>query len=804
MKKYLLVLSGFLFSGVFVAQPVNDNCIDAIVMDYAGTEAELVLVSGDTRGGTPDSSAGYVCSGTWWYDDVWFSVVMPPVIPSNGIIVRAYFGTENDDVPAVGMGFYASCDSSAIAFSCFSTDTPDLDSLSIHPECLEPNTTYVVRIWSGVSADGNSGTFRIGAFANPHSGTTDHVLWEETFSDGLEGWTTFGFCGGNSDSSMNAVWHYLPDGLLDDGSFASPGVGINSPTVCNGAIGVDSDYDDNFGNALRPDGMIDPDAYGTGPCPVGDGSQYLLVSPSIPHGAWGVEGITLTWVQCIRQFQSQYFVSYRTHSDGSWGGWHNFQVNQEFPNDDITRTDDRSRVFFGGAEEGDSLQIRFVYNANYYFWGIDDIRLVETECINMRSMSNWYAIAPAVNTPVEQVVPWWPLNDVYNAGACTQTNVNLNFRLVNSDGQVIYNQNLDYGSLPADELVENMNFSVPVIVPNGKFDTYTGTYTVTSDDATEESDYDFGDNMNAIAYRTTEDLFALETGATRAIAVNDALYDAQAPLSYAYGNYFYFPKGDGEKLVSVTWGVSNPSDVAGIPLNLILYKWSDANHNEIAESSEREIVGFATHTFDGTEPDDMILETALETFFGADVLFEDNAAYLMMIEYYATDRTLFFLLSSEQYNYGAVMLSALQAGTPTYASVLGFSPDGNLQDIDYEVTERGDPNRVYFGWNIVPLVRLNIDFGDGVEDVLPEENIVGLYPNPAFEKVNFDLEFTQKMERVQIIMSDVFGRSVWIEHYRDIEKASLEFNVAKLPPGAYTVQVSTERGSRAIPLMVQH
>jgi hypothetical protein len=418
-------------------------------------------------------------------------------------------------------------------------------------------------------------------------------------------------------------------------------------------------------------------------------------------------------------------------------------------------------------------------------------------------MSNWFAIAPSVVTPADQEIPWWPLNDVYNGGACEQTNVNLNFTLENSGGTMVYNQNLSYGNLPADTLAENVNFLTPVVVPNGVIDTYTGWYTVTSDMSTDTTDFDFSDNTNQVMYSTSMDNYAKETGFTRSVAVNNTIYDANAPLSYTYGNYFYFPTGSKYKLRDVTWGSSNPADIAGIPINLILFKWVDSNDNEIAESAEREIVAFATHTFDGSEPENLILNTVLESFSGGDVMFEDDAAYLMMVEYNAVDQTFFFLLASEEFDYGGVVLSSAQAGMPTYASVLGFSPDGNVQGIDYEVTELGDPDRVYFGWNIVPLVRLNLEKKTSVRDDLPSENLVKVYPNPVSNLMTLDMEFTQRMENVQVIVLDVSGKSVFTENYKGMERASLEYNVERLVPGTYNIHVSTEKGSRTVPFVVQ-
>lgn len=796
MKKGLLLLSGLvIMSGMLIAQPSNDNCAGALPMNYAATEAELVLTNGDSRGGTPDATVPDVCSGTWFNDDVWYFFTAPDPLPSANVIIKTYFGTEADDVTSVGMAIYTSCAMDASPLQCFSSDDPNQNQLEISAACLEPNANYLIRVWSG--GTDIPGTFRIGAFAKA---STDVILWSETFGDGLAGWSTFGTCGGNADSNGNALFRYYSDGVIDMGAYANPGVGVSALSVCDGAVGVDCDFDDNGGVA---------GAFGTGRCPTGNGSQYVLVSPSIAHGEWNVAGITISFRQGLREYQSEYFVSYRIFESGAWGDWRNYEINtdDEYAINSAHYNNEARRVFLGGAQAGDSLQIRFVYDGNYYYWGIDDILLIEAPCVDLRSMSNWYAIAPAVNTPSSQVRPWWPLNDVYNSGACTQTNVNLNCTIMNSGGQVVYNDNVAYGSIEGDVLVENVNFPSPVMVPTSSVapDTYTGTYLLTSDQSTPENDFNFADNSNTFSFSTTEDVYALETGFTRSVAVSNAIYDPGAPLSYTYGNYFFFPQGSDYKLRSVTWGVANPSDVAGIPINLILFKWVDANDNEIAESSEREILGFATHVFDGSEPDNTILETVLESFTGGDIVFEDNASYLMMAEFNGVDdETFFFLLASEDYDYGGVVLSGAQAGMPTYASVLGFSSDGNVQGIDYEVTLTTDPDRVHFGWDIVPLIRLNIDDLVGTKDLLPEENVVKLYPSPASENVKVDIEFTQRMENVQLVMVDAAGRSVFTQNYENMDRAALEFNVSRLPSGAYTMQVNTERGVRAVPFVVQH
>jgi hypothetical protein len=195
-------------------------------------------------------------------------------------------------------------------------------------------------------------------------------------------------------------------------------------------------------------------------------------------------------------------------------------------------------------------------------------------------------------------------------------------------------------------LAENVNFNTPVDLSGINYaDVFTGTYTVTSDEAMEGTDYNYDDNSNTFSFNVTERVYALDNGSTRSLAPAANNYDAGAPYGYVYGSYFHFTSGTANgnplKLTSVTWGANNPADIAGIPVNLILYRWNDVNDNATVESAEREIVGFAEVVFDGTEPTNIVIETELENFNnpGENILFEDNTSYLMVMQYNATGQT---------------------------------------------------------------------------------------------------------------------------------------------------------------------
>lgn len=785
-------------SKTLFAQPANDDCGGAYPVNFASSEQSAVLVDGDSRNATASPTSSGFCSGSWYTDDTWYSFTTPSTFTDESIIIRTYFNnaTNPTDVSSVGMALYSDCNPTVDPLRCFSSDDPEVNELEVPVLCLLADHTYYVRIWAADTTTVSEGTFKVGVFSNSEA---TQPLWYESFNGGIEanGWTTEGSCA-VADSNINAGWKYLPDGLLDKGAYIFDGAGINSPSLCDGAVGVDSDFDDNAGVQGN---------FGGGPCPAP--AQHILISPEIPTSEWTAVGISLTWTQAIRQFQSTYFVSYRIKDgDNAWSDWVDFQVNTEFATNGNFDNSNVQRIFLSGAAGHDFLQIRFVYNANYYMWGIDDVKLVETEANNPRIQSNFYAIAPWATIPENQVYPFGALADIRNAGAADQTNVVLNHTVVNSDTQAeIYNSNLSYGTIVADSTYENRLNPDLIVLPLGPSN-YTATYTLTAD----QPDFDPSDNVISFNYSVGGNTFGLEDGFTRSVAVANSIYDAGAPLSYAYGNYFR-PVVDAT-VDRIIWGVNNPGDMTDKTVQIYLLQWTDTNGDRIAESSERRFIGFADYTFTGTEGDNAILESTLENFDnpGDPIVMKGGFGYIAIVEYQASVSTdpQFFILASEARNYGAQVLAMdtavswnLQGADFVYSSVLGFSPDGNIANIDYEVTELDvNDDRVFFGHDIVPLVRVVVNATNTV-DQLPLDNSISAYPNPASDFVQVKLEFTKPYSDVKIRLMDNLGRVVY---YRALEGSITEqvekISVRDLSAGSYLLQVETIDGQRSVPVMV--
>ena len=169
LQKLLFMLIALCVSTFVLAQPANDDCSTPTLM-IVGVDAEsCVPVEGDTRG-TVDATtvtAPIVCSGSWFSDDVWFSFETDTSIPENGITVEIRLDPSSPtELLENGLAVYFNCDSTSEPFICFS-DQPGRRRAEIPAECLEPNSTILVRVWSAPEAFTNAGTFSICAFETP-------------------------------------------------------------------------------------------------------------------------------------------------------------------------------------------------------------------------------------------------------------------------------------------------------------------------------------------------------------------------------------------------------------------------------------------------------------------------------------------------------------------------------------------------------------------------------------------------------------------------------------------------------------
>ena len=799
MKNHLRLLTLILLLAAWKlsAQPANDDCTGAFNVVVSDFEENVVLTSGDTRGATASTVPTDVCSNLWSTDDIFFKFRTASVIPLEGLIIKAYFDkSQPTDVPAVGMALYESCDSIQSPLLCFNSNDPADNHFEISGFCLESNHTYFIRVWSMDGDSSTEGTLRIGVYINRPK---ERILWWETFDGGIEnnGWITYGTCS-ILDSSHNAFFSYLPDGIIDNGAYAVPGQAIHGVSFCDGAVGVDSDFNDNIGS---------PHIFGSGPCPTP--GQKFLISPVIYSGDWNVRGLTLTWIQSLRQYQSDFFISYRFRNESdTWTNWIEREVNREFEINSALFEDNLQHYFLPGASGHDSIQIRFLYNDNYYFWAIDDVKLVETKCNDGAIVPGKSAFVPFANIPADQVYPFVAGINIFNAGACQMKGTKLSLKIQDIlTKALIYDEELIYDPIDPDFYADYKFFPKPVDLPRHPAD-YLATYLLTFDSLDIFPD----DNIVSYNFSVGGNVLSLENGKPGKFFTNASPYGL--PASYTFGNYFR--PASNAKLDYVTWGVANPSDLTGEKVNINLIQWTDNNNDQIAQSSERNIIGHHTYTFSGLEMDTILINTIIqnENQTGAPIILEADKGYMVMIEYNSS--TVYSpnlnLLASDLVDYTQLQLTMDAAFTlghvsdRTYFSVYGFSFDGNISNIDYEVREiNPDDTRIFPGNDVIPVVRITVSSPDTVstKSELSSDNQITIYPNPSSDEIHVKMQFKKPQQYGQLRLLNNLGQMVFSKTITTtFSDYVVLINVTALTIGNYMLQVETPDGQRSLPVIV--
>lgn len=781
-----------LFSTYLYAQPTNDNCVNALAVTIGIDEASCVPVEGSTVDGTPSAIPSNVCSGSWFGDDIWFSFTSGSTVPDDGYTIKALFGTEPGDIIQVGMALYESCDADAIPLVCFS-DSPGRNTIEPYGCDLLPDHTYYVRIWSAPGVNDNSGTLRLCVFNAPPPPPppidNDNILWgdnpgEGDFDGGLNGWAISNdtlHCGADFD-----LWRWAPIAASIGNSCGNST--SSSPTYCNGGMVFNSDAYDSGGG---------PCGGGGGPCSAPQTGE--LISPPIDLSGFDIAGVSVKFYQTTRQYNSTYFVSY-SNDDGVT--WIDREINEELiVNSAIIN--DYKQVFLKDADlNATNFRIKFRYVANFYYWIIDDVRLIETPANDLQTApNNWYAVAPNAVTPVSQVEPFSHLADIYNGGAVEQTNVNLNVTIVdNNTSDVVFTDNLQYLPIPGDSTVQNLPMP-GYFTPDGSIPTsYTATYEITSDSV----DANPTNNVQSYTFMTSDTVFAKEFGGNNNYNPAATNWETDEAHSAAYGNFFYIVDGDNWDASSVTFAVGNVSnpELAGRLLKISLYKWiADTNDNASIDPGEREEVGVAYYSIEGTEaPDDLI---TVPLFYppGVDpgpIDIESNQAYAVMVEYSTNDQVDFLMRNSTNldFDYGAMIHRSRLDGT-------------SLATARYSgLTATNDPisdaafGTLGFGWHVVPVVRLNIAAVVDTKEQLDAVNDIRISPNPANSRINISFDLIER-QRVTLRILDINGRLITEQSYNDVQNEVKEIDISNFATGAYFLDFITENGVRIEKFIVQ-
>lgn len=285
---------------------------------------------------------------------------------------------------------------------------------------------------------------------------TETVIYSENFANGIPAtWdNTGGLANGVADA--DAKWEYrgpsTTPGVVTGsrggyaGSAATGQLAIQSPTAANGFVLFDSDFLDNAGIA-------------------GNFGNGIAASPHVANLTSGVINLTgytevdLVFNQYYRRFAGPTgqgvpatYIDFSTNGGTTWP--YSVTLNAGIAVNSATPRTDVAAVPIPSAVAGQAnVKFRFRFDGDYYFWQIDDVKIIETPKHRLEYIVNGGApkvdiiYGPASgssklgNVSLKQNRPITFDANVVNTGSANQTNVKLQVKILNSTGAVVQTLN---------------------------------------------------------------------------------------------------------------------------------------------------------------------------------------------------------------------------------------------------------------------------------------------------------------------------------------------------------------------------
>lgn len=621
---------------------------------------------------------------------------------------------------------------------------------------------------------------------------------EGDFNGGFNGWTT--------STDLGKGWEWTVDGNCGKGQYMFDECRLTTPTVCNGTAMMDSDY-------------LDVQGICGSPC------ESSLISPTIDVSNIDIKGLFIQFNQGIRQLNSQYFLMLSYDNASTWKD--TFELNTSIAANTDFFTNNKVKIpLCTSVTDFDQVTLRFHIIGDNYFWGLDDIFLINESLSDPQVNNNFWAGAPNVKTPRSQVVDFPVLTDISNIGNVKTTNTVVNCQVVevNADGTlgtVHFNENNSYGDVEPCTSVENEVFQSLATQP-----AEVGLYEVRYKISADVNDV-LSNDLRTSRFLVTENEFSnalseaefgsnyLETylaGVRSEFAFGNS-YD---PANFSMGTHYYFPNGSKARLKTFTFGIDDTDLAAGLSANIrcnvykIIGSFDPANPVRLLPS---QFVSVGKGTFidqDGNVQEEMFVETTTENLRNlvfdlvsledGELVLEDNSGYIFIIHVnsFSTNNVFVPILgfnpntsnNTIRWSYTAASDLAydsigvkLQYGTLTSQNATAVT---DPTDYDNRTYRTNSPFKMYTSVVFDEIV--------GTEDILAE-NQLSIYPNPTSDKLYVDMNLDKVSKNVRVEIYGMDGRRVLTENHSNIRTETLKINAQLLSNGVYTTKVITDEGS---------
>ena len=572
-----------------------------------------------------------------------------------------------------------------------------------------------------------------------NSSNRETVIWSEDFANGIPTeWS-------NSGAPSLAIWEYRgpstnPNQLVGSRGSCLPdgnvGEAIASTTSANGFVIFDSNYWDNNLNPCTVDN------FGTGQAP-GPHLSYLTTA-SID--LTGFANVALEFEQYIRY----YLGNTRVEISIANGPWEVLYTNILDQGITTQNTQTVRMPLPATAGNQSNVKLRFVYDGLYYFWQLDDIRLVQGFAndllIENSSYGDFDFNNPDHTTGFEMMEytqypsAFAPLvylkSNVFNFGTNTQTNIALNARVMNDNsGALLYESAspvLPILAPGADSVLVAGEFQMEQVVSD--YSVYFNSLQTETDENTENS-------LDTLHFKITPVTYARDENSLGSMFLPSESF-ASAP--FEMGAVYLLPSGQQLHSISVAIG-------EGTTLPCSVYA-------TVFPFSLSTGIGGAI----ATTQDIAVTEVDINSFGEASmkVLSFDTPVFLSQ----------------------GLYLVAVGSPNNAFQAVIGLS--GKSEDLSAWV-RFNNSNTDLFYLTRTPMIRMN--FGP-VSNVTEQSfgQSFQIYPNPATESLSILLN---EKKTATIELFDETGRRIHSQK-SNTEVSKIEMNISDFSSGIYTVRVT--------------
>jgi hypothetical protein len=357
---------------------------------------------------------------------------------------------------------------------------------------------------------------------------------------------------------------------------------------------------------------------------------------------------------------------------------------------------------------------------------------------------------------------------MYNFGSA-DTTFTINAEITDPNGNTVYNESVSNAPIISGDtlaMFTGATYSFPdYTMSNATVGQYTLKYTISVDNATDQSEYD---NVILSSFNVTDDVLSLarQNSETGKVLINSFPRNAESSYQACIRLQDFYPNST-TGIAGLYFAVGSSNDtIENEPVTAEIYEWNDT-WTEIGDS-------WANITFNDLNPIGAIDYVCTSNADNEKVVYAPFAQSIPLVD----DQRYLICLTTYNPEIG-------------FGYDNGIAYDANLSIYSQPISPLNiDGATWYSGWSGSSAFSLGMKIvGNAGSASLNSVDGIA-YPNPANDFVTVSVESTGK---ANLTVSDISGKVAYIGSL-DLINGKAEVNISKLDAGIYVFNVTLENG----------